>query len=342
MAHNGSKVVRRVALFICLSFTVVLLAVADLFFGAISLPCDELLQTLLGEPPSEFLRNILWEYRFPKMLTALLVGMALPTSGLLMQRFFRNPLAGPFVLGISSGSTLGAACVILISGGGGMIGALTIAGAATLGALAILLLILVASIRLKGQNTILILGILLSALALGVVNILQYTSNEHALKLFVIWTMGSLSEVSSTSLLFLALGTLLGLILAFLCLRPLSLLQLGAAHATSLGLSLRATTILLFLSTALLAGVTTAFCGPIGFIGLVVPHIARQMFRTSSLKTLFVATLLIGMAFLLVVDLLSQYIGRWMPLPLNALVAIVSLPFMIHLLFSTKSSHAFN
>lgn len=206
---------RRTRLFVCLSFIVLLLAVADLFFGAISLPSDELLQTFLGEPPSEFLRNILWEYRFPKMLTALLVGMALPTSGLLMQRFFRNPMAGPFVLGISSGATLGAACAILISGVGGMLGVFTIAGAATLGALAILLLILVAAIRLQGQNTILILGILLSALALGVVNILQYTSNEHALKLFVIWTMGSLSEVSSTSLLFLALGTLLGLILAF-------------------------------------------------------------------------------------------------------------------------------
>lgn len=331
---------RRTRLFVCLSFIVLLLAVADLFFGAISLPCDELLQTFLGEPPSEFLRNIFWEYRFPKMLTALLVGMALPTSGLLMQRFFRNPLAGPFVLGISSGATLGAACAIMISGVGGMLGVFTIAGAATLGALAILLLILVAAIRLQGQNTILILGILLSALALGVVNVLQYTSNERALKLFVIWTMGSLSEVSGTSLLFLALGTLLGLVLAFLCLRPLSLLQLGATHATSLGLSLRTTTLLLFLATALLAGITTAFCGPIGFIGLVVPHIARQMFHTSSLKTLFVATLLIGMVSLLAVDLLSQYIGRWMPLPLNALVAIVCLPFMIHLLFSAKSSHA--
>ena len=212
---------RRTRLFVCLSFIVLLLAAADLFFGAISLPCDELLQTFLGEPPSEFLRNIFWEYRFPKMLTALLVGMALPTSGLLMQRFFRNPLAGPFVLGISSGATLGAACAIMISGVGGMLGVFTIAGAATLGALAILLLILVAAIRLQGQNTILILGILLSALALGVVNVLQYTSNERALKLFVIWTMGSLSEVSGTSLLFLALGTLLGLVLAFLCLRSL-------------------------------------------------------------------------------------------------------------------------
>ena len=213
-------------MFVCLSFIVLLLAVADLFFGAISLPSDELLQTFLGEPPSEFLRNILWEYRFPKMLTALLVGMALPTSGLLMQRFFRNPLAGPFVLGISSGATLGAACAILISGVGGMLGVFTIAGAATLGALAILLLILVAAIRLQGQNTILILGILLSALALGVVNVLQYTSNERALKLFVIWTMGSLSEVSGTSLLFLALGTLLGLVLAFL-LAPSLLIATG-------------------------------------------------------------------------------------------------------------------
>lgn len=326
-------------LFCSLAIIVIILAVADLFFGAVSVDFCDLLHTFLGNPPSEFLYSLLWEYRFPKMLTALLVGCALPISGMVMQRFFCNPLAGPFVLGISSGATLGAAIAILVSGVGGILALLAVAGAATLGAMTILLLIFFAALRLKRQNTILIFGILLSALALGVVNILQYTSNERALKLFVVWSMGSLSEVTNESLFLLALAAVLGLLLVFLCLRPLSLLQLGAEHSTSAGLQLRTITALLFVAIALLAGVTTAFCGPIGFIGLVVPHLARIIFRTAALKPLFWATLLLGMTSILIVDLLSQLLARWIALPLNALVVVVSLPFMIHLLFSAQKRH---
>ena len=323
-------------LFSCLIGIIILLVLIDLLFGAVSLSFSDLFHTLFGNPPSELLQNIILGYRLPKMLTALLVGMALPTCGLIMQRFFRNPLAGPFVLGVSSGATLGAAIAILIGGLGGFTTALSVAGAATLGAMLVLLLIFFAALRLKGQNTILIFGILLSAVAFGVVNSLQYISNEHTLKLFVVWTMGSLSEVTNHSLALLALATFVGIAIVWVCLRPLALLQLGSEHATSVGLPIRTTTALLFVATALLAGVTTAFCGPIGFVGLVIPHLARILLRSAALPTLLCATLLLGMAAMLSVDILSQLVAHWVALPLNALIAVVNLPLLVHLLLSTK------
>ena len=338
-ARYGRTVIDSSRWYALLILLILLLALADLFCGAVAFPPAEILHTLLGSASSETIQNIVYGYRLPKMLTAILVGSSLSISGMVMQRFFRNPLAGPFVLGVSSGATLGAALAILLGSTAALFPTIAVAGAAALGAMTILFFILLAAMRLPGKNTILIFGILLSAVALGVVNILQYISNERALKLFVVWSLGSLTDVTGSSLILLALSTIIGLIGVYLSLRPLTLLQLGTEQATSLGLSTRLTTVFLFLATSLLAGVTTAFCGPIGFIGLVVPNMARLLFRTADLKILFWATLLLGILSMLSLDIISQLCVRWIPLPLNALVAIWSVPFMIYLLFFAHRIH---
>lgn len=317
---------------LCLAVILVALLAGDLLVGSATLSLPEVWHALLGSPDTELAALIVRGFRLPKAATAILCGIALSVSGLLMQTTFKNPLAGPYVLGISSGASLGAALSLLA---GGIIVAsrpLSLAAAAWLGAMAMLLLILAASMRLKSNSSLLILGIMLGAAASSGVTILQYLSDERTLKNFILWSMGSTANVTGQSLTILAGGVATGTLLALLCVRPLNVLLLGQTQAATLGLSMRHARALIFLATSLLAGSATAFCGPIGFIGIAVPHVARFLYRSSRHGRLIVGCLLLGPIAMLVADIISQLPGLSMALPLNAVTSLLGLPVVIYIL----------
>lgn len=257
------------------------------------------------------------------------VWAALSVSGLQMQTLFRNPLAGPYVLGISSGASLGVALVVL-AGVGSSIG---IAGAAWLGAAVVLLVIAAVGHRIKDIMVILILGMMFSSGVSAVVQILQYLSKEEALKAFVIWTMGSLGDVTVPQLAILLPSVIVGLLLAVWTIKPLNLLLFGEEYAVTMGLNIRRSRGLLFLSTTLLAGTVTAFCGPIGFIGLAMPHVARMLFREADHRVLLPGTLLSGAAVLLLCDIVS----KMFTLPVNAITALLGIPIVVWVVLRNKS-----
>lgn len=318
--------------FVLLALTLLILSIADLLFGAARIPLRDIFLSFAHSQDSSHIQTILLRFRLPKLLTAILAGAALSVSGLLMQTTFRNPLAGPSILGISAGASLGASISLLAFGSLGILSALPLTLAASLGAMAMLLIILAAASRLRSNTTILILGIMLSAAASAIVSILQYASHEHALKNFIIWSLGSLANVSGSSLALLALAVTLGLGLAFLCVRPLNVLLLGQAHAQSLGLNLKTARGLIFTATALLTGAVTAFCGPIGFIGIAAPHIARWLLRTARHGPLLVGSLLVGANALILSDLIAQLPPRGATLPINAVASLLGLPVVIAIL----------
>ena len=261
------------------------------------------------------------DIRLTKAVVALLAGAALSVSGLQMQTLFRNPLAGPYVLGISSGASLGVALVVL-AGVGSSVG---VAGAAWLGAGAVLLIIAAVGHRIKDIMVILILGMMFSSGVGAIVQILQYISKEEALKTFVLWTMGSLGDVTRSQLWILLPAVLGGLALAVVTIKPLNMLLFGEEYAVSMGLNIRRSRALLFLSTTLLAGTVTAFCGPIGFIGLAMPHVTRLLFADSDHRVLIPGTTLTGASVLLLCDLISKLFT----LPVNAITALLGIPIVV-------------
>lgn len=323
----------RASVVTVLLFAVLAVLVAvELVVGSASLSLSQVWGVLFGTADSELSEIVVKGFRVPKMFTAVLVGIALSVSGLLMQTTFRNPLAGPYVLGISSGASLGAAVSLLAGGMLGAYASISLAAAAWLGAMAMLLIILAASMRLRSNGALLILGVMLGAGAASGVSILQYLSDEHALKNFIIWSMGSLANVTGVRLSLLFGGVVVGVALAALCVRPLDVLLLGQAQASTLGLSMRQARTLIFLSTSLLAGFATAFCGPIGFVGIAVPHVARYCYRTSRHGQLLVGCLLLGPISLLLVDIISQLPGVAMALPINAVTSLLGLPIVVYIL----------
>jgi iron complex transport system permease protein len=276
------------------------------------------------------IRDIILRIRLLKAVTALLAGAALAASGLQMQTLFRNPLAGPYVLGISSGAGLGVALFLL---GAPLLGvsahsfvqSLGIAGAAWLGAALVLLVVMAVSRRIKDIMVILILGMMFGSGISSVVEILQYLSSEAALKSFVIWTMGSLGDVTGGNLALMLPVVAAGLVLSVAAIKPLNLLLLGENYARTMGLNVQRTRTLLFLSTVLLAGTVTAFCGPVGFIGLAVPHLARMLFASADHRILMPGSMLAGAALLLVCDLISKTLA----LPINTVTALMGIPVVI-------------
>ncbi len=324
----------RLLLFLLL----VLLALADLLFGTVSLDVADVVRGLLAGEVDETVRTILWDYRLPKMLTALLVGVALPTSGLLMQSLFQNPLAGPYVLGISSGASLGSALVLMLGGAYWVATIpLGVAGAASLGAAGVLLILLLVAQRTQSRYALLVVGLLLSVGCAAGVTLLQAMSADAALRNFVVWTMGSLAGVQGQELLILSLATLLGWGIGYACAPALNLLQLGIAHATTLGLEVRRTYGLLFLATGLLAGTTTAFCGPIGFVGIAIPYLARRFMHSADHRILLWMTPLLGACGMLAVDILSSLFARWVALPLNAMLALLGIPLVLQMVLGKKN-----
>ncbi|MBQ9752153.1 MAG: iron ABC transporter permease [Paludibacteraceae bacterium] len=329
---------RSTTLFIALSLLLVILFVLDLLIGSVYIPLRDILGALFGGDVDAATRLIVLDIRLIKAIVAVLAGIALSVSGLQMQTLFRNPLAGPYVLGISSGASLGVAIFIL---GIPLLGVATnstissigTAGAAWLGAALILAFIASVSTRIKDIMVILILGMMISSGVSAVVQILQYLSNEEALKSFVIWTMGSLGDVTSSQLMLLLPAVLIGLVVSVAVIKPLNLLLLGDQYARTMGLNVRRSRYLIFLSTTLLAGTVTAFCGPIGFVGLAIPHIARMLFCNADHRILLPATALCGAVVLLGCDIIS----KWLTLPINTVTALLGIPVVIWVVVRNKS-----
>lgn len=324
-------------LFVLLSLLLVVLFALDLMVGSVALSPSEVWHALFDGEADTATSTIVRSIRLVKAIVAVVAGAALAVSGLEMQTLFRNPLAGPFVLGISSGASLGVALLLLgapILGvsSSPLVASLGVAGAAWGGAALILLLIAALSHRIKDIMVILILGMMCSSGMDALVQILQYLSNEGALKSFVVWTMGSLGDVTGTQLWMLLMAVALGLVLAVAAIKPLNLLLLGEQYARTMGLSIPRSRALIFGSTTLLAGTVTAFCGPVGFIGLAVPHLARMLFREADHRTLLPATALTGSCVLLLCDLVS----KWLTLPINTMTALMGIPIVVWVVLRHK------
>jgi iron complex transport system permease protein len=331
--------------FAALGILTVLLLLADVMFGSVSLSADEVWGAL-WHPESMPVTtvHIVWQIRVIKAAVALLAGMALSVSGAQMQTLFRNPLAGPYVLGVSAGASLGVALMLL---GGSWLGgevasqimhsSLSIAGAAMIGAAAVLVMVVAVSARIKDIMMILILGVMFSSAVSSIVQILQYVSQEDALKTFVVWTMGSLGEVTSGQLVVLTAAVVGGLLLALFTIKPLDMLLLGEAYARSMGLEMRRSRMVILTSTTLLAGSVTAFCGPISFIGLAMPHVARALMRTASHSVLLPASALVGASTLLACDLAS----RLLAIPINSVTSLVGIPIVIWVVLRGSISNSY-
>ena len=324
-------------LFILLTALVVVLFAADMMVGSVGISAKEVLAALMGggDPVT---RKIVIDIRLMKAIVAILAGAALSVSGLQMQTLFRNPLAGPYVLGVSSGASLGVALFILGApllgiGGSAWLSTVGIAGAAWIGAAAILAVVAAVSQRIKDIMVILILGMMASSGVSAIVQILQYMSNEEALKSFIVWTMGSLGDVTSSQLLLVAPAIIAGLIIAVSVIKPMNMLLLGEPYARTMGLNIQRTRTLILLSTTLLAGTVTAFCGPIGFIGLAIPHVARILFRNADHRILLPAAALSGAIALLVCDIFSKLLT----LPVNTITALLGIPIVIWVVIKNKN-----
>ena len=328
---------RTATFFRLLALLTAALFAADLFIGSASLSAGEVWEALTGRAADAAVIDIVLKIRLQKAVTALAAGAALAASGLQMQTLFRNPLAGPYVLGVSSGAGLGVALFLLGAllgvGARSAVQALGIVGAAWLGSATVLLAVAAASRRIKDIMVILILGMMLGSGIGAVVEILQYLSDEAALKSFVVWTMGSLGDVTADRLALLLPAVAAGLALAVASIKPLNLLLLGEQYARTTGLDVRRTRQRIFLSTILLAGTVTAFCGPIGFVGLAVPHLARMLFRSADHRVLLPASIVAGSALLLACDLLS----RTLALPINTVTALAGIPVVVYVVLRNRS-----
>lgn len=321
---------RTTILFILFTAAVAVLFAADIAVGSVSIPIRDVWAALTGGECDPTTARIIRDIRLMKAVVALVAGAALAVSGLQMQTLFRNPLAGPYVLGVSSGASLGVALFILGAPMLGLTGhawlsSLGVAGAAWIGAAATLALVAAISTRIKDIMVILILGMMISSGVSAIVQILQYLSAEEALKSFVVWTMGSLGDVTATQLALLLPAVAAGAALSVAAIKSLNMLLLGENYARSMGLDLRRSRSIILLSTTLLAGTVTAFCGPIGFIGLTMPHVARVIFRNADHRTLMPAAALTGAASLLLCDMVAKLLA----LPVNSITALLGIPVVV-------------
>ncbi len=342
--QNKTKIILFVSLFVLIAFFLVV----DLILGSVSIPSEKVMAILMGEDVKTSWNYIILNFRLPKAFTAILVGAGLSVSGLMMQTLFRNPLAGPYVLGISSGASLGVALMVMASvllpGVFGVIysflGSWALVVSAIVGASIIFIIIGMASIRISDSVSLLIIGIMFGSITGAVVNILQYFSDPEQLQSFIVWTFGSLSGVTWNEMQLMAPVVILGLLLSFVLIKPMDALLLGENYARGVGISVNRTRIWVIISTALVAGTLTAFAGPIAFIGVAVPHMARAIFGTASHKVLLPAVILIGAALMLVCDILSQVPGNQTTLPINSVTAIFGGPVVIWVIVRSRSVKA--
>lgn len=325
---------RNRVLFFLLTAALVILFGVNLSLGSVSIPMSSIVDSVFGKEIKSSWEIILWNFRLPKAITALMVGMGLSLSGLLMQTLFRNPLAGPYVLGLSSGASLGVAFIIM---GGSFLPVFLrsdygIVLASALGSFLVLMAVLVVSQKLRDTMAILIVGLMFGSFTSAIVSVLSYFSTAQELQKFTFWSMGSLSHVTGSSLWILSGCCLLGILISIFSIKPLNALLLGENYAKTLGLNFNRTRMLIILATSILAGGITAFVGPIAFIGLAVPHMAKLLFQTSNHYTLFWSTLLLGAITMLVCDSIAQVPGSDYTLPINAITSVVGAPIVVWLL----------
>ena len=306
--------------------------------GSVSIPTKEIFKSLIGSIENENWQYIIQNYRLPKAFTAILVGSGLGISGLLMQTLFRNPLAGPFVLGITSGASLGVALVIMgASIFSGILATLLISKwslviAASLGSFLVLLAVMIVSIRVRDTMAILIIGLMFGSITAAVVSVLSYFSSAEQLQQYIFWGFGSLGNLSWNELLVFSIIYIFGIILSIFSIKALNTLLLGENYAKSLGLNIKQSRMLIIIATSLLAGTITAFAGPIAFIGLAIPHITRQVFNTSNHKILLPAVFLFGAIIMLICDSIAQLPTSDYTLPINAITSLIGAPVVIWLL----------
>ena len=333
-----------VSKFIILIASIIVLLIVNLLIGTVKIPIVDVCRILGGGGDNEIWTNIIFSSRLPQALTAIVAGAGLAVSGLQMQTVFRNPLAGPSVLGISNGSALGVAFVVLLSGrlGGvalsrlGYLGDAAMSVAAIIGALAVLLLIMWVAQKVKGNVTLLIIGVMIGYLANAIIGVLKFLSPEDDVKAFVVWGLGSFSRVSGDEMvLFIVLMCIL-LPLAFLLVKPLNLMLLGDNYAANLGLNIKRARMQIIISSGVLVAIVTAYCGPIMFIGLAVPHLARAIFRTSDHRLLMPATALCGAALALMCNLIARMPGFEGALPVNSVTALVGAPVIAMVIFRRR------
>jgi iron complex transport system permease protein len=325
-------------LFLCIIF--------NLGHGSVDIPLWEAIKITLGYPTTKpTFEYILLDYRIPKAITALLTGGSLGVCGLIMQTYFRNPLAGPYVLGISSGASLGVAILLMgssVFGGWFTLGEVgfrwAIMIAASIGSISVFSLILLASLKLKNSTSLLILGLMFGSLTAAIVNILMFFGSKEALQKYVFWSFGSLGNMNTSELKILSLFIMIGLIMSVFAIKNLNSLMLGETYAQSLGVSLKKSRYLIVISSSLLAGATTAFVGPIGFIGLAAPHLIRLLIpSTRDHKIILPAVFLGGALLLLICDSISQLPGSAAVLPINGITSLIGAPLIIFLILRQRN-----
>lgn len=329
--------------FLFLTVLLLVLVWSSISVGSVEIPIAETLGALFGDNYSLW-SDIIWEFRLPKTLTCILAGMALASSGLMMQTLFRNPLAGPDVLGLSSGASLLVAFLILAGGWGVSLLSETstnpwaIALAASIGSGLVFVLIIVAAKKVRDNVSLLIIGLMIGAAASSLVMTLQFLSTADDLQAFIIWTMGSVGGTSWGEIKVLALTIIIGTAIALGSMKSLNALLLGENYAQSLGVKIQRSRLLIVLSTSLMSGAVTAFCGPIAFIGLAVPHLVRMILKTSNHKILLPAVMMGGASLILLCDILAQMAGRTQSLPLNAITSLIGAPVVIWVVIRSRNS----
>ena len=331
--------IKHKILFTSLLIGLVVVFLLNIGFGQVAIPLKEILKSLVGIETN----NATWEYiilnfRLPKAITAILVGIGLSISGLLMQTLFRNPLAGPYVLGLSSGSSLGVAFIIMGASflpvflADLFLSNFGIVLASILGSLFVLFLVFIVSKKLKDTMSILIVGLMFSSFTGAIVSVLTYFSSAEQLQKFTFWSMGNLGNLSWLQLLILSISVTIGCLFSLFSIKSLDSFLLGENYAKSIGINIKKQRNIIFISTGILAGSITAFVGPIAFVGLAVPHISKLLFQTSNHKTLFFSTMILGAVIMLICDTVSQLPGFDFTLPINAITSILGAPIVIWLL----------
>jgi hypothetical protein len=337
----------RIALMLLLIVSIIVFLVLNLLLGTVKIPVGDVIDILIGaKSDNRIWTNIVIKSRLPQSLTAMMAGAGLGVSGLLMQTVFRNPLAGPSVLGISSGASLGVACVVLLSGsiGGvalsklGVIGEVTITLSAIIGSLLIMALIAFVAQKVRGNVTLLIMGVMIGYIANAIIGVLKFFSAEEDIRAYVIWGLGSFSRVSGGQTWVFIVLMLIILPSAFFLIKTLNLLLLGDSYARNLGLNIKRARLLVIGCSGILVAVVTAYCGPIVFLGLAVPHICRGLFHTSNHATILPASLLSGASLALLCNLIARLPGFEGALPVNSVTALVGAPVVMWVLFNKRRS----
>ena len=325
-------------LVILLGGLLVVVACVNISLGSVAIPVQEIFNSIVDTPSKSSWHYIITNYRFPKAITAIIAGSGLAISGLLMQTLFRNPLAGPFVLGLSSGASLGVAILIL---GAGVISGIfstfllspwSLVIASALGSFLVLLAVLAATLKVKDTMAILIIGLMFGSLTGALVAVLSYFSNAEQLQQYIFWSFGSLGNQTWQGITILSLCFFIGLVLSIFSAKSLNALLLGESYAKSMGLKIKKNMLIIIIATSILAGGITAFVGPIAFIGLAVPHLTRQFVKTSNHFVLIPAVALSGAILMLVCDTIAQLPGTVYTLPINAITSVVGAPVVIWLL----------